>query len=74
MSRYIALLASCVIDMENERLFNILSTLRVVVRKSKSDTYIIIESNGQTIHLNIEKWNKFKKYLSIIDTEINLRL
>lgn len=60
--------------MEDERLFNISPKLRVLVRKSGLDTYLIIESNDKIIVLDLEKWKKFKKYLPVINTEFNLRL
>lgn len=60
--------------MDNERLFHINDDLRIVVRKDGQSTYVIIESDSSTIRLSVAKWQKFKKWFSVVDTEINLRL
>ncbi len=59
--------------MDFERLLTISEDLRVVVRKTQADTYVMIECNNQTITLDAAKWKKFKKWFSIVNTEFDLR-
>lgn len=60
--------------MDYEKLFYINDGLRIVVRRQGADTYVIIESAGKTITLDLEKWKKFQKWYPIVNTEFNLRL
>lgn len=60
--------------MENERIFHINDNLRIAVRNNEQSTYVIIESNNNTVSLDVDKWKKFRKWFPIVDTEFNLRL
>lgn len=59
--------------MEFEKLFIVTDKLRVLARGEQLNTYLAIESDGQTIQLNVDKWTEFKKSMNAIDVEFMRR-
>lgn len=56
-------------SLTDETGFNITNKLRVYVRESQLETYVVIESNGATAVLDLDKWFEFKKDFFNIDQE-----
>lgn len=46
--------------MDGERLFTITDSLRVLVRETGVETYVVIESAGASIFIDADKWKKLQ--------------
>lgn len=59
--------------MDGERLFTITDSLRVLVRETGVETYVVIESDGASIFIDADKWKKLQSYFTVINTEFITR-
>lgn len=59
-------------EWESEWVYNISPNFTIVITMTNCDIYISLKINQHIAILNKEQWKKFKRILTIINTECNL--